>query len=52
MTYMNGGHQYIVVAVASPSVPAELVALALPEARPPRVAPPPDHPSERLPGKP
>jgi quinoprotein glucose dehydrogenase len=52
MTFMHDGHQYVVVAVASPSVPAELVALALPEARPPRVAPPPDHPSERLPTKP
>jgi hypothetical protein len=52
MTYMHDGHQYIVVAVASPSLPAELVGLALPDARPPRVAPPPDHPSERLPGKP
>jgi quinoprotein glucose dehydrogenase len=30
MTYMAGGKQYIVVAVAAPSRPAELVALALP----------------------
>ena len=52
MTFMHEGHQYVVVSVASPSVPAELVALALPDARPPRVAPPPDHPSERLPGMP
>ena len=31
MTYMAGGRQYIVVAVAGPDHPAELVALALPE---------------------
>ena len=30
MTYMSGGKQYIVVAVAAVGKPAELVALALP----------------------
>src|SRR5262245_49294549 len=49
MTFMHQGHQYIVAATSSETVPAELVALALPEARPPHVAPPPGHPSESLP---
>ncbi len=31
MSYMHGGRQYIVLAVADPDVQAELVALALPE---------------------
>ena len=33
MTYFHNGHQYIVVAVATAEHPAELVALALPQAR-------------------
>jgi glucose dehydrogenase len=37
MSFFHNGHQYIVVAVAGGNFPAELVALALPEARPPRV---------------
>jgi quinoprotein glucose dehydrogenase len=37
MTFMHNGHQYIVMAVASGTNPAELVAVALPEAKPPRV---------------
>jgi quinoprotein glucose dehydrogenase len=37
MTFRHNGHQYIVAAIASANVPAELVALALPDARPPRV---------------
>lgn len=37
MTFMHNGHQYIVMAVASATTPAELVAVALPAARPPRV---------------
>jgi quinoprotein glucose dehydrogenase len=49
MTFMHEGHQYVVAAISSESVPAELVALALPDARPPHVAPPPNHPSESLP---
>jgi quinoprotein glucose dehydrogenase len=36
MTFMHNGHQYIVAAVASADVAAELVALALPAARVPR----------------
>lgn len=32
MTYMHKGRQYIVLSVAGPGHPAELVALALPEA--------------------
>ncbi|MCI0407363.1 MAG: pyrroloquinoline quinone-dependent dehydrogenase, partial [Acidobacteria bacterium] len=36
MTFMHKGHQYIVAAVASAEVTAELVALALPAARPKR----------------
>lgn len=31
ITFMHGGRQYIVVAIAGPGFPAELVALALPE---------------------
>ncbi len=31
ITYMHGGRQYIVVAIAGPGFPAELVALALPQ---------------------
>jgi quinoprotein glucose dehydrogenase len=38
MTFMHNGHQYIVAAIASATLPAELVALALPEAKPPRTA--------------
>ena len=52
MTFMHEGHQYIVAAISSESVPAELVALALPDARPPHVAPRPAHPSESLPPSP
>ncbi|MFN8061054.1 MAG: PQQ-binding-like beta-propeller repeat protein [Vicinamibacterales bacterium] len=37
MTFMHNGHQYIVAAIASGDTPAELVALALPDARPPKV---------------
>jgi glucose dehydrogenase len=37
MTFMHNGHQYIVVAIASATTPAELVAVALPAAKPPRV---------------
>ncbi len=37
MTFMHNGHQYIVAATASGNLPAELVAVALPAARPPRV---------------
>jgi glucose dehydrogenase len=37
MTFMHDGHQYVVAAVASATVPAELVAVALPGARRPRV---------------
>lgn len=33
MTYFHNGHQYIVIAVATAEHPAELVALALPQAR-------------------
>ena len=33
MTFLHNGHQYIVVAIAGPTTPAELVAIALPEAR-------------------
>jgi len=33
MTFMHNGNQYIVVAIASGDVAAELVALALPQAR-------------------
>ncbi|MCC7243211.1 MAG: pyrroloquinoline quinone-dependent dehydrogenase, partial [Acidobacteria bacterium] len=36
MTFMHDGHQVVVMAVASATVPAELVALALPSARPRR----------------
>jgi quinoprotein glucose dehydrogenase len=36
MTFMHNGHQYIVAATASATQPAELAALALPAARPPR----------------
>jgi quinoprotein glucose dehydrogenase len=36
MTFMHNGYQYIVAATASATQPAELVALALPAARPPR----------------
>jgi quinoprotein glucose dehydrogenase len=36
-TFMHNGHQYIVAAIASGNLPAELVAVALPAARPPRV---------------
>jgi glucose dehydrogenase len=37
MTFMHNGHQlYIVAAIASATVSAELVAIALPEAKPPR----------------
>jgi hypothetical protein len=32
MTFMHNGRQYILAAVASPDVAAELVALALPKA--------------------
>jgi glucose dehydrogenase len=35
MTYMHKGRQYIVLSVAGPEHPAELVALALPEANKP-----------------
>ncbi|HEY7514609.1 MAG TPA: hypothetical protein VIC87_09030, partial [Vicinamibacteria bacterium] len=49
MTYMHEGHQYVVAAISSESVPAELVALALPDAKPGPVAPAPNHPSESLP---
>jgi quinoprotein glucose dehydrogenase len=34
ITFMHGGRQYIVVAIASADVPAELVALALPQTTP------------------
>jgi quinoprotein glucose dehydrogenase len=37
MTFMHNGHQYVVAAIASGTVEAELVALALPDARPRRV---------------
>jgi quinoprotein glucose dehydrogenase len=37
MTFFHNGHQYIVAAVASGNFPPELVCLALPAARPPRV---------------
>ena len=37
MTFMHDGHQYILAAIASGNLPAELVAVALPDARPPRV---------------
>jgi glucose dehydrogenase len=37
MSFMHNGHQYIVMAVASATTPAELVAVALPAAKPPRV---------------
>jgi hypothetical protein len=37
MTFMHTGHQYIVAAIASGNLPAELVAVALPAAKPPRV---------------
>jgi quinoprotein glucose dehydrogenase len=37
MTFMHNGHQYIVMAIASATMPAELVAVALPAAKPPRV---------------
>jgi quinoprotein glucose dehydrogenase len=49
MTFMHEGHQYVVAAISSDGVPAELVALALPDAQPPHVAPRPNHPSESLP---
>ena len=38
MTFMHNGHQYIVMAVASATVEAELVALALPAAKPARLS--------------
>lgn len=34
MTFLHNGHQYIVAAVASATLPAELVCLALPDAKP------------------
>jgi quinoprotein glucose dehydrogenase len=37
MTFMHKGNQYILAAVASAEVAAELVAIALPAAKPPRV---------------
>jgi quinoprotein glucose dehydrogenase len=37
MTFMHNGHQYIVAAIAGANVSAELVAVALPAAKPPRV---------------
>jgi glucose dehydrogenase len=37
MTFMHNGQQYIVMAVANATTPAELVAVALPAAKPPRV---------------
>jgi glucose dehydrogenase len=33
MTFRHNGHQYIVAAIASATVPGELVCLALPEAK-------------------
>jgi len=39
MTFMHNGHQYIVAAIASATVPAEFVCLALPAAKPPRMSP-------------
>ncbi|MGE3274402.1 MAG: PQQ-binding-like beta-propeller repeat protein [Vicinamibacterales bacterium] len=38
MTFMHNGHQYIVMAIAGPELEAELVALALPDAKPPRAS--------------
>ena len=37
MTFFHNSHQYIVAAVASGNFPAELVCIALPAGRPPRV---------------
>lgn len=37
MTFMHNGHQYIILTVSGANFPGELVALALPAARPPRV---------------
>ena len=37
MTFLHNGHQYIVAAIASGNLPAELVAVALPAARPPKI---------------
>lgn len=40
MTYMHAGRQYIVLSVAGPGHPAELVALALPQEKKAKHAPP------------